>query len=238
MDSEKNNMAKLEHSKIVENIKLIDINNLLPNPWNPYEISEENLPKLMESMRQENIIQPLVVREVSKGYEILDGEQRWKAIQELNNQGEKGFAKIPCLNMGSIDDQRAKKVTLKLAIKGEPLDGKLSLLFIDLLEDETAVELAEAIPYTDEEINDIAELVNMDWDKYQDEWEEKAEEDETMQLSEIFGVGKIPLKQGMIIKEAVDTLLPLMGIETKSNKWTVLTLLIDQSKSYGRGKDN
>ena len=55
-----------------------------PNPYQPRrEIDPEPLKDLVESIRSEGLLQPVVVRQVSGRFQLIAGERRWRAFQEL-----------------------------------------------------------------------------------------------------------------------------------------------------------
>ena len=69
-----------------------------PNPAQPRKIfREEALGELAESIRQHGILQPLSVRRVGNGYELIAGERRLRAAQAA------GLSEIPCIVM-TMDD--------------------------------------------------------------------------------------------------------------------------------------
>ncbi len=77
----------------IENkVILIDINKITPNRKQPRKIfSEESLEELSESIRLHGIIQPIIVKTIDNGYEIIAGERRWRASRLA------GLKEIPCL---------------------------------------------------------------------------------------------------------------------------------------------
>lgn len=65
-------------------VRDIRIDEIRPNPYQPRrEIDDEKLAELANSIRQHGIIQPVVVREVDSGYELVVGHRRWLAAQKL-----------------------------------------------------------------------------------------------------------------------------------------------------------
>lgn len=77
----------------------IDIVHIVPNPYQPRDrFDEEALTALAESISEVGMIQPIIVREVSEGYEIIAGERRWRAAQRA------GLRTIPTL-VRSADDK-------------------------------------------------------------------------------------------------------------------------------------
>ena len=77
----------------------IDIVHIVPNPYQPRDrFDEEALTALAESISEVGMIQPIIVREASEGYEIIAGERRWRAAQRA------GLRTIPTL-VRSADDK-------------------------------------------------------------------------------------------------------------------------------------
>lgn len=57
---------------------------LVPNPWQPRRVfNEAKLAELAESIREVGLMQPVVVRRVESGYQIVAGERRWRAHKLL-----------------------------------------------------------------------------------------------------------------------------------------------------------
>ncbi len=61
----------------------------------------EALDNLAESIRSAGLIQPVVVRSVEGGYELLAGERRWRAAQRA------GWHEIPAIVRDDVDDEEA-----------------------------------------------------------------------------------------------------------------------------------
>ncbi|MBW1740519.1 MAG: ParB/RepB/Spo0J family partition protein [Deltaproteobacteria bacterium] len=59
-----------------------DINAIRPNPYQPRRrFTEQELRDLGVSIKEQGVIQPLVVRPASTGYELIVGERRWRAAR-------------------------------------------------------------------------------------------------------------------------------------------------------------
>ncbi len=62
----------------------IPVNRITPNPYQPRsEIDPGQVSELAESIRSEGLLQPIVVREVGGEFQIIAGERRFRACQEL-----------------------------------------------------------------------------------------------------------------------------------------------------------
>jgi ParB family chromosome partitioning protein len=63
----------------------LEIEKIKPNPLQPrVAFDAEKLEELAASIRQSGVIQPIVVRPVVEGYEIIAGERRWRAAQQAD----------------------------------------------------------------------------------------------------------------------------------------------------------
>lgn len=65
----------------------MDVANIAPNPWQPRKVfNETKLAELAESIREAGLIQPIVVRRASTGYQIVAGERRWRAHKMIGKE--------------------------------------------------------------------------------------------------------------------------------------------------------
>ena len=68
----------------------LDLSLLQPNPLQPRGlISPESLTDLVNSIREQGILEPIVVAETPAGFQIIAGERRWRAAKIL------GLGKVP-----------------------------------------------------------------------------------------------------------------------------------------------
>lgn len=60
----------------------VELDRIAPNPDQPRKVfRQDELAGLAASIREQGILQPLVVRERGDGYELIIGERRWRAAQ-------------------------------------------------------------------------------------------------------------------------------------------------------------
>ncbi len=60
----------------------VPLTSINPNPHQPRKaFAEESLKELAASLRSTGLIQPIVVRQVGEGYELIAGERRWRAAK-------------------------------------------------------------------------------------------------------------------------------------------------------------
>ena len=74
-----------ENKPATTEIVSMDVNKIVPNFKNPYKCREEDMKPLEDSIRENGIIQPLMVRKDDKGdvYEIISGHRRFLAASRL-----------------------------------------------------------------------------------------------------------------------------------------------------------
>ena len=67
-----------EHVLEVQNV---DIQSIVANPFQPRKLfNDDSLQELSSSIKEYGIIQPLLVRRIQEGYELIAGERRLKAL--------------------------------------------------------------------------------------------------------------------------------------------------------------
>lgn len=65
-----------------ESLLRVSVNEISPNPFQPRrEFDKERLEDLASSIRLYGVLQPIVVRLGSSGYQLVTGERRWRASQ-------------------------------------------------------------------------------------------------------------------------------------------------------------
>lgn len=81
----------------------LPIDKLAPNPRQPRKVfSQEELEGLSQSIAENGLLQPVVVRRAAGGsYEIIAGERRWRACQLA------GMKDLPCILQECSDTQSA-----------------------------------------------------------------------------------------------------------------------------------
>src|SRR5205807_5175412 len=81
-----------------ERVHQIDLATIVPSALQPRkDFGREALQELIDSIRQHGVIQPLIVRQVGARFELIAGERRWRAAQEI------GLATAPAIVRTSND---------------------------------------------------------------------------------------------------------------------------------------
>jgi ParB family chromosome partitioning protein len=101
-----------------EGTRELPIDALLPGKYQPRtRMDEAALAELAESIREQGILQPILVRPVGEGrYEIIAGERRWRASRLA------GMAQVPVL-IRTIPDESALAMALIENIQREDLNA-------------------------------------------------------------------------------------------------------------------
>ncbi len=102
-----------DDDKVIE----IDLKQLRANPYQPRTtFQDESIRELAESIRQHGVIQPIIVRTVLKGYEIIAGERRCRASQLCGN------TTIPAV-VRNFTDQQVMEIALIENLQREDLNA-------------------------------------------------------------------------------------------------------------------
>ncbi len=119
----------------------IKLSSIFANPKQPRKFfDDEALKDLSASIKEQGVLQPILVRETPKGYEIIAGERRFRASKLA------GKETIPAI-VHSIDEKKALAIALIENIQRENLS---------VVEEATAYKnLQENFSYTQEELSKI-----------------------------------------------------------------------------------
>lgn len=95
--------------------KLIDIKKIYANVNQPRKVfNDEKIEELSQSIKENGLIQPIVVRKTKEGYQIIAGERRYRACVLAN------MAKVPCI-IKEYDDKQVETLAVIENIQREDL---------------------------------------------------------------------------------------------------------------------
>jgi ParB family chromosome partitioning protein len=115
----------------------IPVEQITPNPRQPRaRIDEERFAELVESVRRDGIVQPILVRGVGPGWELIAGERRWRAAQAA------GLTTVPAL-VREVDDRTSLALALVENIVRAELDPVEQARGYARLQDEFGLSHAE-----------------------------------------------------------------------------------------------
>lgn len=108
----------LEVAEVTENINqihYIDINSIVPNPFQPRKtFSDDALQELAASIKEFGVIQPLLVRQTSSGFELVAGERRLRASRLVK------LAQVPVI-IKELDDKEMAELAMIENLQREDL---------------------------------------------------------------------------------------------------------------------
>jgi ParB family chromosome partitioning protein len=94
----------------------VDIRDIGPNPFQPrQDFVEEPLDHLVDSIRRNGVLQPLLVRQIDGGYQLIAGERRWRAAQRA------GLGRVPVV-IRTASDREALELALIENLQRENLN--------------------------------------------------------------------------------------------------------------------
>jgi ParB family chromosome partitioning protein len=95
---------------------LVDLDEIRPNPLQPRRsFDQEKIEELAGSIRENGILQPLIVKKARDGFELIAGERRWRAAQKA------GLAKVPII-IKEVGDKSRLELSLIENIQREDLN--------------------------------------------------------------------------------------------------------------------
>lgn len=119
-------------------------------------ISPESLTELVDSIREQGILEPLVVAKTPAGYQIIAGERRWRAAKIL------GLAKVPVV-IKETSPQGMLEMSIVENVQREDLNpierGQAYKRLIDefgITVGEIATRLGKSVPYVSNTIRLLA----------------------------------------------------------------------------------
>nr|DAP19796.1 MAG TPA: ParB protein [Caudoviricetes sp.] len=152
-----------------QSIQTIKISELFPNPWNTNTVAPDNQAKIEASIKRYGMFKPLICRTLDDGrLQIVGGEHRWEAAKAV------GIQEVPIVNLGKIDDKRAKEISL---IDNSRYGTDDSLKLAEVLKE--LDDVSEVMPISNKELEEIFSATTIDLDaldKVEEEADEEAEE--------------------------------------------------------------
>ena len=112
-DFEKKMYEDVKNEEIVE----LSVNELRPNPYQPRTVFDEDaLNELAESIKENGVIQPIIVKKSIKGYDVIAGERRLRASKIA------GLKTIPAI-IRQLSDEKMAEIALLENLQRENLNA-------------------------------------------------------------------------------------------------------------------
>lgn len=193
------------------------IEKIVPNPFQPRtRFNELELDELSDSIRQHGVMQPVVVRQTVRGYELIAGERRWRASQRA------GLAKIPAL-VRDLDDQQVAALALIENIQREQLTAIEQARALARMRDQFSMDqtaLATMISSSRSNVANLLRLLNLS------QGVQSMLEEGRLEMGHARAL--LPLPENMQVKTAEDVLRSQLSV--RQTETLVKRLLSDNSK--------
>lgn len=187
----------------------IDINKLVKADWNYKEENEKLTEKLLENMKRNGQIENILIRELDTGfYEVVNGNHRLDVMKILK------IKKVHSYNFGKIKLPQAQRIALETnETKFESDSIKMAELITSLTKEFPADDLVQTMPYTMDEISNMGELVDFDFNEF-----ETKEEVDTFGDNKFTNEIKIKVSHETFKRweELQSKMLDLLGYENES----------------------
>lgn len=140
--------SDINQANDVENVEDLPIGQIRPNPYQPRTtFDEESLQELADSIEQNGVFQPIIVRKSINGYEIIAGERRFRASKKV------GLKRIPAI-IRDIEESTMMEIAVLENLQREdltPLEEAQAYDMLqknlDLTQEQIAVKLGKSRPY-------------------------------------------------------------------------------------------
>lgn len=151
-------LAGNEEAAARDSQQTLRLDELQPGKYQPRtHMDQESLAELAESVRAQGIMQPILVRRVEQGYEIIAGERRWRAARIA------GLSEVPVL-VRDVPDEAALAMSLIENIQRENLNPLEEAVGIQRLVDEfgmTHEKAATAVGRSRSAVSNLLRLLNL-----------------------------------------------------------------------------
>lgn len=118
-------------------LRELPVGSIRPNPFQPRrEFDPAALTELAASIEASGLLQPVIVRSSGSGYELVAGERRWRAVQQL------GWARVPAV-VRDVDDRALLTLALIENLQRDDLSPMDEARGYDRLQREFEVSQAE-----------------------------------------------------------------------------------------------
>lgn len=158
MDSDTLSQVSEGQETSVSGFNEIELDQICPGRYQPRrDMASEALESLASSIRAQGVMQPIVIRPVETGYEIIAGERRWHAARLA------GLTKIPAV-IRDVPDNAAIAMALIENIQREDLNPVEEAIALQRLQQEfdlSQQEVADAVGKSRSAVANLLRLLNL-----------------------------------------------------------------------------
>jgi ParB family chromosome partitioning protein len=100
-----------------QGVESVAVSDIRPNPFQPrLDFSHTEIQALADSIRIQGLLQPIIVRRKTDGFEIISGERRYRALKLC------GQTSAPCIVRENVSDREMIEIALVENIQREDLN--------------------------------------------------------------------------------------------------------------------
>lgn len=144
-----------EQAEAQGNLRELPVAQVKPNPFQPRtHFDADALQELSESIRESGLLQPVVVRQKNGAYELIAGERRLRAVQQL------GWRQIPAV-VKEVDDKTLLTLALIENLQRHDLSPMDEAQGYQRLQEEFGLSAAEVARLTGRNRSTIANLLRL-----------------------------------------------------------------------------
>lgn len=121
-----------------DEVRRIHLSKITPNPRNPRQnFSDERISELSESIDSKGLLQPVLVRPVDSGFELVHGERRYRAVKKLGKDRIKA-------EIRNLDGSEALEIAITENLQREDVSSIAEARSYQQLIDEFGITQTEA----------------------------------------------------------------------------------------------
>jgi ParB family chromosome partitioning protein len=121
---------KMAAAPVAEGPMLVDVNQIIANPGQPRKIfKQKELEELSQSIKENGIIQPLIVAKADNGFELIAGERRLRASKLA------GLEKVPVVLKRATEKERMVMAILENVQRSDLNCIEEALAYFQLMDD-------------------------------------------------------------------------------------------------------
>lgn len=174
-------MSKEPKAEIAGSYRVVKVETLHEREDNPNRQSKFIFSKLIDSIRANGFSDPVIVRTVKDGYEILGGAHRVRAAVKLH------MTEVPIIDLGKVGDLRARQLLITLNETRGASDQDALAALVQGLRTDGGDEAVQLLPFNDAQLADL--LDDLGDDNLPDEQAEPPPEDERAEKIRATDVG-------------------------------------------------
>ncbi|MFI5314275.1 MAG: ParB/RepB/Spo0J family partition protein [Myxococcota bacterium] len=172
----------------------IAISKIAPNPGQPRKLFRDSeLSALAASIREQGILQPLVVRRRGDGYELIIGERRWRAAQLA------GLDEVPAVILDATDRQVVEMALVENVQRADLNPMELAEAFRVLIDDEgmTQEEAGRRVGLDRSSVANHLRLLELPRDIQQDLI------DQRLTMGHAKAILQVPVEQRVMVRDQI-----------------------------------